>query len=302
MAVSRRPTPALSAVLSAFVWPGLGQLYNGRLAKFAAVQFGLLVGYPAALLAVLRVAPTRTVLLGLHVAVALGWVAVAVEAYRDARRMGSMQVPPYARGYVLAAVGVVAPCVVTPVATVVVMKTLTPVYKIPAGSMEPTILSGDHFFANAAAYGYRLPLQVVPTFALRPPTRGDLAVFRYPPNPSQHFVKRVVGLPGETVEVRGRTVFVDGQPLDEPYAVHFPEMDGERADWGPETVPAGQYWMLGDNRDYSRDSRYWGFLPQGELIARVGMIYVSIEPARSESARGPEGGRIRWDRFGLVPR
>ncbi len=172
-------------------------------------------------------------------------------------------------------------------------------FKIPTGSMEPTLLRGDHLLANAAAYGYRLPFQATPSLWRRSPARGEIAVFRFPPNPTQHFVHRVIGLPGETVEIRDRTVHVDGQPLDEPYAAFID--DAERADWGPEVVPPGQYWMLGDNRDNSRDSRYWGFLPESEFIGRIGVVYYSIEPSRLTGPGAPSG-RIRWDRMGHVPR
>jgi signal peptidase I len=112
---------------------------------------------------------------------------------------------------------------------------------------------------------------VTPSFLRRPPTRGDIAIFRFPQNPSQHYIKRVVGLSGETVEIRGHAVHVDGRALLEPYA-SFMEPPDEEVTWAPEIVPAGEYFMLGDNRDNSRDSRYWGSLPQSELIGRVAVV------------------------------
>jgi signal peptidase I len=292
-------SPALAALLSAVVWPGLGQLYNGRLVRFLLAQVAVPVGYTVALLAVLRVGPTVRLVAAVHLLAMLAWLAVAWEAHRDAKRARTAR-PWYSGPLALVAVGVVTTCVLLPVWTVVAMKTATPTYKIPTGSMEPTLLRGDHLLANAAAYGFRLPFHVTPSIWRRPAARGDLAVFRFPPNPAQHFVQRVVGLPGETVEIRGRTVYVDGHALEEPYVqfIGEPDADSWLRAWGPETIPAGHYWMLGDNRDNSKDSRFWGFLPESELIARIGVVYVSIEPSRLEG----QPGRLRRERFGLVPR
>jgi signal peptidase I len=205
---------------------------------------------------------------------------------------------------VLTAVGLATVFVLVPLWTVVLMRSAAPAYKLPTGGMEQTLLIGDHVIVDATAYGFRLPFQVTPSLMRRPAARGDIAVFRYPPNPSQHFVKRVVGLPGETVEIKGRTVLVDGSALDEPYASFIEALDDPSAEagWGPEVVPPGHYWMLGDNRDNSKDSRYWGFLPESELIGRVAVVYISIEPSRLQRAGRSDPGRIRWDRFGHVPR
>ena len=147
-----------------------------------------------------------------------------------------------------------------------------------------------------------------------------MVVFKFPEDPTRDFIKRVIGLPGETVEIRDKPVFVDGKPLDEPY-VHFLEpplrpddpeygLRGEsiRDNWGPQVVPAGQLLVLGDNRDNSRDSRFWGFLPrrpgQGPGAARL--LVVRGVAARSTAASGcvewlkdtlSAFGRTRWKRF-----
>ena len=137
----------------------------------------------------------------------------------------------------------------------------------------------------------------------KPIRRGHVVVFKYPEDPARDFIKRVVGLPGETVEIRNKVVYIDGKPLDEPY-VRFlspplrpedPEYgrgDG-RDNWGPEVVPAGRLLVLGDNRDNSKDSRYWGFLPIDQVKGRALLVYWSADG---------DDGRVRWERMGkLVP-
>jgi signal peptidase I len=167
--------------------------------------------------------------------------------------------------------------------------------------MEPTLLIGDHVLADKTAYGWRLPFLDRPLSGPHMPRRGDIVVFPYPEDPSRMFLKRVIGLPGETVEIRDRVVHVDGKPLEEPYVMFlsgpadgdFEPMDG-RDNWGPATLPAGKLFLLGDNRDNSKDSRYWGFLPVEDLRGRIRVIYYSIDE------RGTQG--IRWGRIGREPR
>jgi signal peptidase I len=130
--------------------------------------------------------------------------------------------------------------------------------------------------------------------------RGDVVVFKYPDEPERDFIKRVVGLPGDTVELRNKEVFINGQPLDEPY-VHFlePATEGEvtsfdvRERYGPVTVPVRQYFVMGDNRDNSQDSRYWGFLPREYIKGRALMIYWSYETEPETYADDGLGATIR---------
>jgi len=165
-------------------------------------------------------------------------------------------------------------------------------FKIPSGSMEPNLLIGDHLLVNKMVFGptgSSLERVVMP---VRSVVRGDVLVFKYPEEPSRDFIKRVVGLPGETLELKGTQVYINGQPLSEPYALYqrLPDMllpgDVRRA-YGPVTIPEGHYFMMGDNRDDSQDSRYWGFLPAGHIKGRALFIYWSFG--------GPDG--TRWNRF-----
>lgn len=191
-------------------------------------------------------------------------------------------------------------------------------FKIPTSSMEPNLLIGDHLFVNRLVYSPSLGKIEDLLLAKREVRRGDVVVFRFPGNPEKDYVKRVVGLPGETVEIRDRTVLIDGRPLDETRYVHFldgdrpPEgeahgLDRERTPYGPSRVPEGQLFVLGDNRDNSNDSRIWGLLPRDLVKGRALFVYWSYAATREEYRRSgalawlrdtaTALGRTRWDRF-----
>ena len=163
--------------------------------------------------------------------------------------------------------------------------------KIPTGSMENNLLIGDHLLVNKFIFGptpLAIGRAVLPVRAI---ARGDIVVFKYPDEPDRDFIKRVIGLPGETIELKNKKVHVNGAPLDEPY-VHFltpPSNDYQevtsydlRERFGPVTVPADQYFVMGDNRDNSQDSRYWGFLPRHYVKGKALMIYWSYESGRED--------------------
>lgn len=195
-------------------------------------------------------------------------------------------------------------------------------YKIPSGSMEPTLLIGDHILVNKMIYGLRMPDSL---FGLTFPGipwgqyvlkfesvhHGDVVVFVFPPDPTKDFIKRVVGLPGDKVQVKDGKVFLNGAEMPDPHA-HFEVGPQERSalsprdnypprdpsdpnkDPGPVTVPDGKYLMMGDNRDRSYDSRFWGFVDLNEVEGRAVVIYWSWD--------SEDGGvlPIRWSRFGKL--
>ena len=163
-------------------------------------------------------------------------------------------------------------------------------FKIPTGSMENNLLIGDHLLVNKFIFGPTASSIERALLPVRDVRRGDIVVFKYPDEPERDFIKRVVGLPGETLELRAKKVYIDGQPLDEPY-VHFLEPASEsqevtsfdvRERYGPVRVPDGQYFVMGDNRDNSQDSRYWGYLPRHYIKGRALMIYWSYESGRED--------------------
>ncbi|MEW5984896.1 MAG: signal peptidase I [Acidobacteriota bacterium] len=176
-------------------------------------------------------------------------------------------------------------------------------FKIPTGSMEPNLLVGDHLLVNKFVFA---PTAVGPERTLLPVSgirRGEVVVFKFPEDPERDFIKRVIGLPGETVELRDRTVFIDGRPIDEPYAHYLPRpagtggLDSEdvRDRYGPVLVPSDSLFMMGDNRDNSQDSRYWGFLPRSYVKGRALMIYWSWEDTPGGSWN--LFSRTRWSRL-----
>jgi signal peptidase I len=192
-------------------------------------------------------------------------------------------------------------------------------FKIPTGSMETNLLIGDHLLVNKLVYSPSLgPLEDL-ILGKRPIARGDVVVFKYPEDPSRDFIKRVIALPGETVAIKNKQVLIDGQPLDEPYA-HFsePPLRPDDAEYGlrpdlqgdtleARVVPAGHLFVMGDNRDNSRDSRFWGYLPIDQVKGRAMLVYWSYEASREEYRRTGLGnfirdtasafGKTRWDRF-----
>ena len=149
-------------------------------------------------------------------------------------------------------------------------------FKIPTGSMRPTLIEGDRILVDKITYGIKIPLTRLRLPDIHPPRRGDVVVFRAVDDPRRDFIKRLVGLPGDTVEIRDMRLWVNGRPLTEPGI--FREMVYyNRGTFGQEgqpiKVPAGHYFFLGDNSASSRDSRYWGFLPESHVIGRAFVIY-----------------------------
>jgi signal peptidase I len=195
-------------------------------------------------------------------------------------------------------------------------------FKIPTGSMENNLLIGDHLLVNKFVSGptmSRLERALLPVADVR---RTDVIVFKYPEEPDRDFIKRVIGLPGETVEVREKKVYVNGQALVEPYAhflqpvttaSEFREVTSfdVRDRYGPVTVPPNQYFVMGDNRDNSQDSRYWGFLPREYIKGKALIIYWSYQAGQEDYQDEGAGGtlkglgsvfvhffaRTRWDRM-----
>lgn len=129
-------------------------------------------------------------------------------------------------------------------------------FRIPSASMRPTLIEDDHIIVSKLSYGIRIPFMAKSAYLFDTPKRGDIVVFTLPEDSGTNIIKRVIALPGETVQVKEKTVLINGKPLDESgYEVQW--LDGGIADFGPFTVPEGHVYLMGDNRDHSRDSRFW---------------------------------------------
>ncbi len=166
-------------------------------------------------------------------------------------------------------------------------------FKIPSGSMKDTLLIGDHILVNKFIYGIRLPFLEEPVIPISRPKRHDIVVFKFPEEPEKDFIKRVVGVPGDVVECRNKTVFVNGERLESPYAVFrdsrvVPGKFQPRDNFGPITVPQDSLFVMGDNRDESYDSRFWGFVSYRALRGKAFMIYWSWDSDAFE---------VRWGRI-----
>ncbi len=165
-------------------------------------------------------------------------------------------------------------------------------FEIPSGSMEPTLLVGDHILVNKFIYGIRIPFTGLRWPQLRKPVRGDIVVFVYPVDRSKDFIKRVIGVSGDTVEIINKTVFINGQEVEDPHA-HFhsnsiyPGDEVPRDNMGPIKVPDGALFVMGDNRDNSYDSRFWGFVPLRDVVGEPAIIYWSSRNIID----------VRWSRF-----
>lgn len=175
-------------------------------------------------------------------------------------------------------------------------------FKIPSGSMKDTLLIGDHILVNKFVYGIKLPLLDKELIHFSDPKRGDIVVFRYPVDPSKDFIKRVIGLPGDTVRIQDKKVYVNDKLLVETYVVHseskiLPASVSPRDNMESILVPPHSLFVMGDNRDESYDSRFWKFVDMNELKGEAFIIYWSWN-GEGKLSWNPSESFIRWNRIG----
>jgi len=169
-------------------------------------------------------------------------------------------------------------------------------YKIPSGSMVPTLLIGDYLLVNKLAYGIKNPLKNDFLYFRRLPKRQEIVVFTYPLNKKLDFIKRVIGLPGDTIQIINKKVYVNGKLLKEPYVKFtdseiYPKEISPRDNYGPVKVPPKHIFVMGDNRDQSYDSRFWGFVPIKYLKGKALIIYFSWDSKHF---------KVRFNRIGKI--
>ena len=148
-------------------------------------------------------------------------------------------------------------------------------FKIPSGSMEPTLLVGDHILVNKFIYGIKIPYLQATLIPICDPGPGDIIVFIYPEDKSKDFIKRVIGIPGDKIQMQGKQVLVNGLPFDDKYGFYDEKTGGSSRSFGPVVVPKDHYFVMGDNRDHSLDSRFWGFVPSTAIKGKAFIIYWS---------------------------
>jgi signal peptidase I len=170
-------------------------------------------------------------------------------------------------------------------------------FKIPSSSMEPALLVGDHILVNKFIYGIRVPVIGKKLSPFTQPRRGDVIVFIFPKDRSKDFIKRVIGLPGDKVEVKGREIYINDRSIEDPWGVYSMGSPSDSRNYGPEVVPSGSLFVMGDNRDNSEDSRYWGFVPLDDVLGKAFIMYWSWDWRASSLV-----SKVRWERIGRLIR
>lgn len=277
--------PWLAGLMSS-LQPGLGQLYNGQLKKaiLIAVLIAIVVGPILAGLMISVPLPSPfNVVLPMLLAVAV-LISIVRDATRAARQHGnSYALTSYNKWYAYLLFVVLCGFVLQPIG-VSLIRQCVQAFRIPAGSMAPTLLVGDHVLVDKSISWNGTVLQ-----------RGEIIVFKFPEDETKEFIKRIVGLPGETIQIRDKMVYVNDTLLeDSTYTQRIDPgvIDGTinpRDNFGPVTVPDEVYFVMGDNRDQSLDSRFWGYVQRSKVMGKLFFIYWSWD-------RGSMS--VRWDRIG----
>ncbi len=313
-AVKKRRRWWLAGLLS-FLVPGLGQVYNGQETKgllfyVALSVWGGIFMFSFYYLIKPPATPVHFALIAFMAVVSLVfWLYILFEAIRSAKRIsGNYILKGFNRWYVYVIVIIVIRLVNFSTGTVIVKKIIFKAFKAPAGSMMPTIDVGDHFICDLSYY------------RLNNPERGDIIIFKWPVDESKFFIKRIIGIPGDTIRIVDDEVYVNQKKLDLKFIKKYRLEDGKEADiceetvdsrgykvlyqekkhenFGPVKVPDGKYFVLGDNRDNSDDSRYWGYVKRRQIYGRPVFIYFSWNtkiPAWNIFGRIAS---IRFSRFG----
>jgi signal peptidase I len=208
---------------------------------------------------------------------------------RNAKKKGTVR--EYAEAFIIAFV-----------IALVIRTFVVQAFKIPSSSMEPTLLVGDHILVSKFIYGIRIPYVGTKYLTFHTPERGDVVVFVYPQDPKKDFIKRVIAMEGEEVQIKDRTIFINGKAIEDPwgnygkgYGSLIPGHLRPRDNYGPKVVPSHSLFVLGDNRDNSQDSRYWGFVDLSAVKGKAFIIYFSYNRAATGVV-----DKVRWGRFGKL--
>ena len=273
--------PWLAGVLTFFAI-GLGHLYYGDIKKgiilFVGGQLFLVLGFSSFLLYA-PVGPIIAIIAGISYL-----VYCIVDSVKGAKPYkGSYSMKKYNRWYVYLLYWFEASVVIQTIVEIAVKSNIAQAYKIPSGAMMQTLQIGDHIIADKF------------TYKTSEPRRGDIVIFPFPEDPSKDFIKRIVGIGGDTVEIKNKQVFINGDPYQENYKVNsdsnvFPKNIQPRDNFGPVKIPEDSLFVMGDNRDNSYDSRFWGFVKKSSVKGKAISIYWSWDKDRF---------KVRWKRIGM---
>jgi signal peptidase I len=263
--------------------PGLGQIYNGQAVKgFAFYVAGYLL---IAALGLSGLNSTSWGVIAATVILIFVRLAIIVEAPLTSRKLGTIVPKRYNRWYVYVLL-IISGLLLGELVLNPLLRPLAGgiTYRIPASSMEPTLLVGDHILVKKSGPGIRIPLTERRWPEIVQPRRGDVIVFVFPEDRTKDFIKRVVAVAGDTIEIRNKTVILNGQEVRHPHAHFYSNviMPGDmnpRDNMNPATVPPGHVFVMGDNRDFSHDSRFWGFVPVEDVKGEAFLIYYSDHPS-----------------------
>jgi signal peptidase I len=278
--VTNKPRRPWIAALLTLLTMGLGHLYSGSpkrgLFLFAITKILLIVYAVSALI----ITPNLAALVFALVGGLAFTIFCVIDAVLIARRnKENYELMKYNRWFVYVGYVVVLSFLVSTLVSTGVKASLIQAYKIPSGAMIPTLLIGDHFLVNKLIY------------KTAEPKRGDIIIFPYPEDPSRAFVKRLIAVEGDVIEIRDKRVYINGKEQSEPYKINTDTSSfrDQRDNFGPVTIPPGKLFFMGDNRDQSYDSRFWGYVPRDTIEGKVMSLYWSWDKVNHE---------VRWDRIG----
>lgn len=263
------------------IQPGLGQVYNGEIRKALIFYLLPILAIPGLILC-LHSEFVRIFFIFFALFGTTYYVLVIVDATRTAKRYNVSYLPKKFNKAIVY-VGVFLLAVIANLSTSAVLKTnVIKAYKLPSGSMEPTLLIGDHILLDRSQ-------------AAKSPQIGAIIIFEYPEDSTKDFIMRVVAIGGDTVEVKGKQLYVNGIAVKEPYIAHketemIPASQNPRDNSEPQVVPAGTYFVMGDNRDRAYDSRFWGTVQKDKVKGTVKDIYWSWDKKTLS---------VRWNRIGM---
>jgi signal peptidase I len=276
------PRKSLPAIVLTVFLPGLGHIYCGKMMQGLAIYFiSIVISFACAFIFI-----SPFIKYGAYAGIFiifLFYILMMFHAARTARIAGiHYELKTYNKWSVYLAMFLILGLVIGAVKSYIEKINIAESYKVSAKSMQPTLLTGDHFLVNKYIY------------KTNQPQRGDIVVFVDPSDPSKYFIKRVVGLGGDTVEIRNKHLFINGQKYSETYILNaeteiYPSNTMLRDNYGPIEVPQNNYFVLGDNRDEGYDSLFRGFVDRAKIKGKAISIYFSWDE---------KSNRIRWDRLG----